>query len=889
MKKVYFILSAIIFLSYSVNATELHVGSGQTYSTIQAAVDDAVSGDVIVIHAGTYREEVRIGTDGITIRRNGNDKVVLNGTEPLLSWTDEGNGVYSTTMDWDVTEGEQTNQIFVDGKMIHLARWPKETSDDIVMNPTRAVMNGVEQISWNEGEILDFEFGGNDTARWEGASIFINLSNPKCRKDGQGWTGPILDIVDGKIRAKAAGNGRYKSCGNWHIGNGSWYYLFNPTPSAVAATGGVGALLSDGEWWKDGNTLYIKTPDGNVPASDITGANLVEAKKYPYAFRPEEGGTFSNVTIKDLNLFATSITTDDDYLTRTSIAGASNNVLDNLNVKYVTHSYDCSGQFQTQWNGQSGIILSGQNNTLKNSIIEYSNASGVSLMGKANKLLDCFIFNVNYMVTESGAVNNGKKTIRIENDNISIVSVDHQIGYNTIYNTPHTGISIRSINEVSDEVTPGQARIHNNLLYDCLARAWDAAVIDGSRNKNGLRIDHNVIYNAPEFLQIGIYLDYGEFIDGYDDYHPAELILDHNVIYNIGNAIQVNACSDLQIYNNTVSSGKIDIGGVHLEDSNVFIRNNIATPDDFGEFAVIDYNVPLDNVMDHFTDPENGDYTLKSSATMAIDQGVDVSPYNDSVDGNPDIGAYEYGIAPWKAGADSNNFYRLNITSTNGNVEPANGLYRKGDVISIVASGKVGYAFTQWSGDYTGTDNPAEITMDSDKNITAEFETINTYTLTINIDNNEGEVRKIPDQDEYNEGSEVQVVVFPASTYKFVDWSGDVSDTAKTIVVEMTKNFNITAEFTPASSIEVKQVNNTVSYWPNPLPGHSGLHIAFEKPVHSSFAVKLYNLSGQMVYNNVHNGQTVEIPVQKLQIQKGIYVLELSLNDEIYRGKIIVH
>jgi hypothetical protein len=44
-------------------------------------------------------------------------------------------------------------------------------------------------------------------------------------------------------------------------------------------------------------------------------------------------------------------------------------------------------------------------------------------------------------------------------------------------------------------------------------------------------------------------------------------------------------------------------------------------------------------------------YQLKSTASTAINQGTPVPPYDDKLIGPPDIGAYEYGVAPWTVGA----------------------------------------------------------------------------------------------------------------------------------------------------------------------------------------------------------------------------------------------
>ena len=809
------LFGVLIFTMIGVFSTERHVGQGQEYTTIQAAVDTASAGDVIIIHAGTYREQVRIGVDNITIQPNESDTVIINGTEPLLSWTHVGNGVYKTIMDWDINETDQTNQIFVDGKMIYLTRWPDQTNDDYVLSPVMAEMNGVEQISWNLGEILDFEFiAEQDTLLWEGAQIFINLSSPKCKMDGHGYTETIQEIVDGKIRVRAFGGGRYKSCDNWSITSKSKYYLFNPTPAGVAATGGVTALLSNGEWWKHGDSLFIKMPDGGVPASSLGETNLVEAKKYPFAFRPDSAGTFSNVTIKNLTLFATSITTDDVYNTRTDIAAASNNVFDNLDVKYVTHSDDASGDFQQQWAHNSGIIVSGTNNVLKNTEIVYSNVAGVTILGNSNSVLNCIIHDVNYNLNELGAISTGYRRAP---------SVNHNIGYNTIYNTTHCGISIRGLNEHPEEVKEGQARIHHNKLYNCITRVHDAGIIDGSKNKYGLRIDHNIMYDSPDFLNIGIYLDYGKQVEGATDY-PVECIIDHNVIYNVWNPLGLNACSYLQVYNNTLLHNKWkDIGGVHLQDKEVYIQNNFASAiDDFGDFAVINHNfgTSIAKSNNYFTDADNGDFTLTSNATEVIDSSANVFPYNGLVKDAPDIGAYEYGKPAWEAGATDSvvEFYKLTLNSTNGKVHPANHLYRKGEIVPIAAENTLGYVFDNWSGDITSDSNVVEIKIDS--NITATANYIPTHTYTLSIEATNGKEYRQPAGGEFNPGTKVKLTAIRFSEdYEFSGWTGSITDTANPITITMDENKTITANFPlrPVYKLSTNVTNGRITL--NPTGG----------------------------------------------------------------------
>ena len=55
--------------------------------------------------------------------------------------------------------------------------------------------------------------------------------------------------------------------------------------------------------------------------------------------------------------------------------------------------------------------------------------------------------------------------------------------------------------------------------------------------------------------------------------------------------------------------------------------------------------------------------------------------------------------------------------------------YAYGAVVTLTATPAAGYTFTGWSGDLGGSLNPAQITIDGNKSVTANF-AINTYTLT---------------------------------------------------------------------------------------------------------------------------------------------------------------
>ena len=72
----------MVALCGAASAAELHVGTGQTYSTIQDAVDNATSGDTIIVHAGTYEENVKISKPSLTLRGEDRDVVTVTAADP---------------------------------------------------------------------------------------------------------------------------------------------------------------------------------------------------------------------------------------------------------------------------------------------------------------------------------------------------------------------------------------------------------------------------------------------------------------------------------------------------------------------------------------------------------------------------------------------------------------------------------------------------------------------------------------------------------------------------------------------------------------------------------------------------------------------------------------
>src|SRR5512137_825088 len=92
------------------------------------------------------------------------------------------------------------------------------------------------------------------------------------------------------------------------------------------------------------------------------------------------------------------------------------------------------------------------------------------------------------------------------------------------------------------------------------------------------------------------------------------------------------------------------------------------------------------------------------------------------------------------------NAYTLTVnTATGGSASkvPDTPSYAYEAQVQLTATARPGYRFNGWTGDYTGTDNPATVTITKNMVVTPVF-TANAYTLTVNTATG-GSASKVPD------------------------------------------------------------------------------------------------------------------------------------------------
>lgn len=143
--------------------------------------------------------------------------------------------------------------------------------------------------------------------------------------------------------------------------------------------------------------------------------------------------------------------------------------------------------------------------------------------------------------------------------------------------------------------------------------------------------------------------------------------------------------------------------------------------------------------------------------------------------------------------------YELTVeTSGQGSVakSPDQSSYAYDTEVELSADPGEGYRFVEWQGDLTGSDNPAQITMEEAHEVTAVFEK-KSYALTTNTEGEGAVTEEIVQQKSksYEHGTVVKLTANAADGYEFVEWKGDLTGTENPSQVTVDKAKEVTAVF----------------------------------------------------------------------------------------------
>ena len=122
--------------------------------------------------------------------------------------------------------------------------------------------------------------------------------------------------------------------------------------------------------------------------------------------------------------------------------------------------------------------------------------------------------------------------------------------------------------------------------------------------------------------------------------------------------------------------------------------------------------------------------------------------------------------------------------------------YSSGTVVELTAKAADHWLFDHWEGDLSGSNNPAQITISSEKTVKAVF-VKKMYDLTVAIEG-EGAVQEkvVETKGSYQEGTAVELTATPAAGWSFDHWEGDLAGTDNPVQITITSAKSVKAVFT---------------------------------------------------------------------------------------------
>ena len=191
-----------------------------------------------------------------------------------------------------------------------------------------------------------------------------------------------------------------------------------------------------------------------------------------------------------------------------------------------------------------------------------------------------------------------------------------------------------------------------------------------------------------------------------------------------------------------------------------------------------------------FPDPENGDFSITSQSPLAT------ASTTGGVIGDP----------RWlKNLQNAVHMELVNSPENGGTATPGKADYEKGSSVTITAEANYGFRFKEWQdekGQTLSTDNPYTFNIERDMTITAVYNALDTYTLTLNCDGDGGKWGNVtlnpePVNGKYEAGTTVTVSVEPNSVTQFLHWEDLTSETKRTVVMNEGKTLTATFDVVP--------------------------------------------------------------------------------------------
>jgi hypothetical protein len=342
----------------SADGNDLNPGTkDQPFKTMGRAVTAAFPGDTVYLRNGAYRETltpIRSGTPNAPILFTSfpGEKAVLCGTDLVTGpWKSFKGNIYQ------LDGAPPTWALFVDGHLMHEARWPNAPMDNFFSGyATTGAGTTPDKIL--DPHLPDGDLNGARVHIIPGAAyVSFTRAVTNYGSGGFGFDKPLKPLPAYQVKS------------------GNLYYLY----------GSLSLLNAEGEWYQDAGTgrIYLWAPNGDSPAGHQVE---IAARK-----RVVDDAAQSYIQIKNLFTFSGGICFN--QCTGCRVEG--------VNQKYVEHYTEVEG-YKAEEN-QNGF-LGGSACTWTNGSIQYSAGNGIFLNGTGHTVSNMVISEADYIGTYFGNI-----------------------------------------------------------------------------------------------------------------------------------------------------------------------------------------------------------------------------------------------------------------------------------------------------------------------------------------------------------------------------------------------------------------------------------------------------------------------------------------------------
>ncbi len=596
-------------------------GINSPFRTIQHAADIMRPGDACVVREGTYRETVTPASSGtsdepIVFTAYPGERVTISGADELsLSWAEDGNGVYTASCN------ENISQLFVNGDMMNVARWPNAEVNNLFDDDFHAYAKEADR------EYITVD--GLPSGDLNGAKLYI--------WSGQAWNGLKKEINRVSDEDKLSFTVPFIERNNGKDPGDPWM----PIAKNKFFIYGKRSLLDiPTEWVQENDSLYLYVEGGGTPSNE-----KVEVKKRDLAFNLDNK---SGIIVNGFDVFAAAIKMRD----------ASRCVINNCNILYPGDKDYPDGERQdpganTDYSGNyaKSVYIRGSDNAVRGCRISQSPEDGIVLKGERNIVYNCVIDNVNTLGDAHAAVQTEGDSNRIVHNSF------YRAGRSLILHHRSKGLTVS----------------HNDLYEGGLLSKDLGATYTYGRDLEGGAQGSVISYNWVHDMgnETGIYLDS----------YSKNYYVHHNVVYNTYTGIVVNGfslnsivCNNTMVgvtkgfYSTTWSGYTLTQKGTHIinniiagkcsyaqgENAPVLSHNREGAVDErflpYSDSPAVDGGRTVDDIV---LNPIEEDVIKNGTKIATTTAGpMNAKGITDGFVGTaPDIGAYELGGAYWTAGA----------------------------------------------------------------------------------------------------------------------------------------------------------------------------------------------------------------------------------------------